>query len=351
MYPSFFALAASMIVGALWLEEGYRSIPAWAAMTLALAVIVATHAITASFLLLFLFVKTLVLSPRTRRDLLSSALYALGGCTLGLFWPYYSLMSLVSEAGSGADVFGYFTAFYEQLPGTLGPEVMGVLALPLVRPERIRVFLGILLAVCVVIFVGNYVLHLSHVLSRYLIFLTFVLQLSVAAAVGAVRGRWLGAIVLPAFVLLAVSGGKRQLEIATSHYGLVQDLAAGVAPGTHSAQNRSADLELLDELDDDRRQLMMAPLDWAYRVSALSGFQVVGVMNKAPTMPGYEGRLRDVASFYDPQTPPVARQEIIDRRRVDFVLIPLDGRPKQGIVSPSWKPLLRTSSFIVYSTR
>jgi hypothetical protein len=95
---------------------------------------------------------------------------------------------------------------------------------------------------------------------------------------------------------------------------------------------------------------MMAPLEWAYRVTALSGFQVVGVMNKAPTMPDYEGRLRDVASFYDPETSAPARQEIIDRRDVDFVLGPLDGNPDQGIESPSWRPVLRASRFLVYST-
>ncbi|MGH7563243.1 MAG: hypothetical protein ACREK5_02320 [Gemmatimonadota bacterium] len=352
MYPSFFALAASMIVGALWLEDGYRTIAAWAGLTLGIAVIVATHAITASFLLMFLFFKTLVLRPPARRELLSSGLCVLAGCTLGLLWPYYSLMTLVNETRSGPDVFGYFTAFYEEFPRRLGLEVLGVLALPLAKPGRTRNFLGILLLVSVGIFVGNYVLHLSHVLSRYLIFSTFVLQLSVAAAVSVARGRSLGGIVLPAFVLLVGLGALRQVKIATaSHYGLARDLAAGMALGTHSAENQSGELERLDELDGDGGQVMMAPLDWAYRVTALSGFRVVGVMNKAPTMPDYEGRLRDVGSFYDPETPAAARQEIIERRDVAFVLIPLDGGPDQGIVSPSWKPVLRTSTFIVHSTR
>ncbi|MGH7542470.1 MAG: hypothetical protein ACREK7_00895 [Gemmatimonadota bacterium] len=352
MYPSFFALAASMIVGAVWLEEGYRSRLAWAALTLAMATVVATHAITASFLLLFLFVKTLLLSPRSPRDLLSGVLCVLGGCTLGLLWPYYSLTALMREGRSGADLFGYFAAFYEQLRSKLGPEVLGVLALPLAKPGRTRWFLVILLLVCLGIFVANYALHLSHVLSRYLIFLTFVLQLSIVAAISAVRGRKLAGVVLLAFVLLALSSGKRQIEIAAStNYGLAKDLSAGVAPGTHSVENRSADLERLDELDGDRRQVMMAPLDWAYRVAALSGFQVVGVLNKAPTMPDYEGRLRDVATFYDPETPSDARREIIDRRRIDYVLILLDTDPDHRIVSPSWKPVLRAGRYLVYSTR
>lgn len=353
MYPSFFALTAAMIVGALWLEEGYRSMLAWVAFTLGIATVVATHAITASFLLLFLLVKTLLLSPRSRGDLLSSALCVPGGCTLGLLWPYYSLTALMREARSGADFFGYFTAFYEQLRSKVGPEVLGIVALPMAKPARLRWFLGILLLVCLGIFAGNYALHLSHVLSRYLIFLTFVLQLSIVAAVSAVRGHRLAGIVLLAFVLLAASAGKRQLEIAAStNYGLAKDFSAGVAPGTHSVENRSAELERLAELDGDRgRVVMMAPLDWAYRITAVSGFEVVGVLNKAPTMPDYEGRLHDVASFYDPGTRADARQEIIDRRQVDFVLILLDAEPDHGIVSPAWKPVMRASRFLVYSTR
>ena len=352
MYPSFFALAASLIVGAVWLERGYRSLLTWAGLTVALAVIVATHAITASFLLMFLFFKTLVLRPSTRRELLSGGLSVLAGCALGLLWPYYSLIALTEETSSGSDSFGYFMAFYEQLPGSLGIEMLGLLALPLARPGRTRFFLTILLLVCVGIFAGNYVLHLSHVLSRYLIFSTLVLHLSVVAAVSAARGRWLGGIVLPAFVLLAFWGGKRQVEIAAStHFGLAKDITAGVALGTHSAEYQFGELERLDDLDGDGGQVMMAPLEWAYLVTALSGFQVVGVMNKAPTMADYEGRLRDVASFYDPETPAPARQEIIDRREVDFVLVPLDGNPHQGIVSPTWRPVLRASRFLVYSTR
>lgn len=350
-YPSFFALAASMIVGALWLEERYRSTLAWVVFTLGIATVVATHAITASFLLLFLFVKTMLLSRRSRRDLLSSALCVLGGCALGLLWPYYSLTTLMREARSGADVFGYFGAFYEQLRSKVGPEVLGIVALPMAKPGRTRWFLGILILVCLGVFAANYALHLSHVLSRYLIFLTFVLQLSIVAALSAARGRRLGGLVLPAFVLLAVWGGKRQLEIAaSSHYGLAKDLAAEVAPGTHSVQNRYAELERLDELDGDRDRVMMAPLDWSYRITAFSSFEVVGVLNKAPTMPDYDGRLRDVASFYDPETPAAARREIIDRRQVDYVLILLDAEPGHGIVSPSWKPVMRTSRFLIYST-
>lgn len=352
MYPSFFALGGSMIVGALWLEDGYRSKFAWVTFSIAIAALLVTHPITTSFLLLFLFMKTLLLARPKRRELLLSAICVLGGCGLGMLWPYYSLTTLMAAAGSEADFFGDFEAFYSGLPRRLGLEVLGFAALPLVKEARTRRFLGFLLLVLIAIYALNYALHLSHVLSRYLIFITFTLHLSVVAAIGAVRRQRLARIILPVFVILAALGGARQLRIAAlTCYGLAQDVAAGVAPGTHSIENRYAEVERLNELDGDGRRVIMAPLDWAYRITALSGLRVVGVLLEAPTMPDYEGRRRDVLDFYDPETPAGVREEIIDRRDVDFILFPVGGEGGDRMISPGWAPVLQGSLFDVYSTR
>ena len=96
----------------------------------------------------------------------------------------------------------------------LGREVLVLVALPVVRDARTRRFLGVLLLVLVTIYALNDALHLSHIFSRYLIFITFALQLSVVAALSAVRRQRLGRLVLPAFVLIAALGGARQLRIA-----------------------------------------------------------------------------------------------------------------------------------------
>lgn len=352
MYPSFFALGGSMIVGALWLEDGFRSNLAWAAFSIAIAALLVTHPITASFLLLFLFMKTLLRAKPTRRELLLSAICVLGGCGLGMLWPYYSLTTLTAAARSGADFFGDFRAFYSGLPGRLGLELLGFAALPSVKEARTRRFLAFLLLVLVAIYALNYALHLSHLFSRYLIFITFTLHLTIVAAIGAVRRQRLARIVLPVFVILAALGGARQLRIAAlTCYGLAQDVAAGVAPGTHSIETRYAEVERLDELDGAGRQVIMAPLDWAYRVTALSGFRVVGVLLEAPTMPDYEARRRDVLDFYDPETSARVREEIIDRRGVDFILFPMEGQGSNGVISPRWEPVLQGSLFDVYSTR
>lgn len=352
MYPSFFAMAMTMIIGALWLEEACRSTRAWVALSIGIAVVVVTHPVTASFLLLFLLLKTVMLTRPARGELIRAGLAVGGGCMLAMLWPYYSFPSLAAEARAGADFFGDFGAFYGGLPSRLGPEVIGLAALPLVKAAHVRRFLAVLLLVTVTIYAVNYVLQLSHVFSRYLIFITFVLHLSVVAALSSTRRQRLGRVVLPLFVLLAALGGARQIRIAAlTCFGLAKDVAAGAAPGTHSIERRFADLEQLDRLALNHRPVIMAPLDWAYRVSALSRLEVVGVLLEPPTMPDYAERRRDVQTFYDHRSPIEAREEIIDRRGVDFILVPGEGKAGDIVPSPDWEPVLHATEFDVYATR
>ena len=97
-----------------------------------------------------------------------------------------------------------------------------------------------------------------------------------------------------------------------------------------------------------RSPVIMAPLDWAYRVSALTDYKVVGVMHPAPTMPDFEGRRRDVWTFYDPDTRRATREEILRRREAGYVLVPLDSETGDPLLRLPLDPVVEGSNFILY---
>ena len=349
MCSSFFALGLSMIVAALWMEERYRS-PSWCVtLTMLAAMVLTSHPVTGGFLILFLAIKSIVFTPLNWRARIVSGVLLAVGLTLAGVWPYYSLQALINSAGAGLGQFGDFGVFYRNVSEPAGPELLGVVALPLISDQRLRLFLLALLGTALAVHASDFFFGLPFVFSRYLIYLTFVLHLCVVAALSSVRRRVWSLLVVGAFLVVAGYGGYTQLRISSRYSSsLVRDLREGARVGTNSVAARYRDLANLESPQVGRLQVIMAPLDWAYRVSALTDYKVVGVMHPAPTMPDFEGRRRDVWTFYDPDTERATREEILRRRDAGYVLVPLDSETGDPSLRLPLDPVVEGSNFILY---
>jgi len=349
MCSSFFALGLSMIVAALWMEERYRS-PSWCvALTMLAAMVLTSHPATGGFLILFLAIKSIVFTPLNWRARIVGGLLLAAGLTLAGVWPYYSLQTLINAAGTGIGQFGDFGVFYRSVSEPAGPELLGVLALPLVSERRLRLFLLSMLGATLAIHAIDYFFGLPFVFSRYLIYLTFVPHLCVVAALSSVHRRVWSLVVVGVFLVVAGYGGYTQLRISSRYSSsLVRDLREGASVGTNSVAARYRDLANLDPPQGGRLQVIMAPLDWAYRVSAFTDYKVVGVMHPAPTMPDFEGRRRDVWTFYDPDTERATREEILRRRDASYVLVPLDSITGDPSLRLPLDPVVDGRNFTLY---
>ncbi len=348
-YPSFFAMSATMILGALYLETSYRR-PAWqAGFAVAIAAVFVTHPVTTGFLLLFLAAKALTtLGPRPRL-LVSAAWPPAAGLGLGLLWPYFSMPGMILATGAQPDAFGDLIVFYTKPLGQIGPAILGLAALTLLRRSRPSRLLALLLAVLLAVYGLNYVLELSHVLSRVLIYIAFTLQLMwvvwLAHYLRAARGAW----VLGAFIVAAVVAAGAQVKIGAAHtYSPIWDLAAGTPLGSHSAAHEYRDLETLGgHLTPPA--LVMAPPFWGYPLVALSGARIVAPLYDAPTLPDGPGRRADAARFFDPTTPCSARAEILRRRGADHVLIVTSDPSAGAIARCSWPVVAEEGRFALYT--
>ena len=348
-YPSFFALAASLILAAIWMEEGFRDVKWFLAVTVVLAFLFATHPVTTSFLLLLLGAKTLTIERRGRRQILITGTVVAGGLLIGLLWPYYSLLRLIASAQTSEDFFGAFDVFYRGVRGMVGPELLGFLALPLVSDRRLRLLLASVLGATLAIYAGNYLLEVSPVFSRYLIFTTFALHLCIVAALAAVQGRRWSAVVITVCVITAGMAGLEQLRLAARYnFGIVQDIRQGVPLGTNSMRSRYREMAALAAIQESETRTVMTPLEWSSPIIALTDYNVVGVMDPDPTMPHAERRRSDVNLFYDANTSQVARDTILRRWDADYVLVAAGSPIEQQLTDARWAAVHRADDLVLF---
>jgi hypothetical protein len=350
VYPSSFAFALSLFAIAWFLEDGYRA-PRWRVGFAALAgTVFLVHPITASFLLPFLAVKALFSSRASWRERLMSLAWVGAGPLAALAWPYFSVPALVEAGMTTTKFFGGLYAFYQAPAVQLGPALVGLAGLALIGRSRVQRMLAAALAVFALLYGLNYLAGLSHILSRHLIYIAFVLQVMAVSAVLALRGSRAGAAALAAFLVTgALFGAIHGTSAARSVHGLGRDLLDGRPPGTSAARVQYRELSELAGVVAEPDAVLMAPLDWAYRAAALSGLRLVAVPWKLPTMPDFEARLGDARRFYRPETAAAARREILARRGAGYVLLQRAGGAEARLVDPAWRLRFRGEDFLLYA--
>ncbi len=348
-YPSFFTLAVSMIVAALYFEAGRRSLAWQAGFTVAIAALLISHPITAGFLLLFLAVKALCTLGYDPRALLWAAGPPVVGLGLAMLWPYFSMPDMILATDSQPDAFGDHSVFYINPVGQIGPAILGLAALSLLRRSPPVRLLALLLAFLLSLYGLNYAFSLSPILSRALIYIAFTLQLMLvvwfAHHARTTRRPW----VLTAFIVIAaVAAGAQVKNGAANTYSPILDLAAGVPLGTHSAAREYRDLEAISAHLTPAANVMAPPL-WGYPLVVLSGARIVAPLHVPATVPDGDGYRADAARFYDPQTTCAARTEILRRRAATHTLVVAGEPAAAALAACSWPALAAEGRFALYA--
>ncbi len=350
-YPSTFAFSAAMIVGAIYFEPGFRTIAWQAGFTAALALLFVIHPITTSFLLVFLAVKV-SMSPGIGIRGLVWAAWPAAGVFLGFFWPYFSVLELVLAARSSPDFFGDFDVFYQNPLLQIGPAILGFGAITACRESRPIKFILALLAILLIIYLGNYALHLSHILSRYLIFIAFALHLLLVAWIASLPDPKAKMQLLGFLFIIGIAAGIYQTQADSPRsYGLYWDLVAGTPLGTHSAARQYRDLEDLGIAIPISNATVLAPTAWAYPLTALTGAKVVALRYDAPTIANGEARRADVARFYNPVTACAERADILRRRNADYILSIAGENGEDTVGACAWQEVYRGGRFVLYTVQ
>lgn len=319
-YPSIFALSAAMIVAASYFEPTRRTVQWQCGFAIAISIIFISHPITCAYLLVFLALKVLLAPTSQLIDLVKAAWPPAIGIAIGLFWPYFSVAGLIFETSAAPTAFGDPGVFYKYPLAQIGISVLGILAIPTFRRSRTVRILTVFLVVVTIIYVANYALQISQILSRSLVFIVLALQLLCVCLGVKLRGTRVAPWVAGGFY--AVAGAALIFQIAVGGFrtvGTLRDLATGSPIGTHAAAHQYKDLAALNDIPL-ANQVIMAPPMWAYPLTAVTGSHVVAVIFDAPTLPNGAQRRADAARFYSHQTSCDERAEILNSYNVRYVL-------------------------------
>jgi hypothetical protein len=341
-YPSSFCFAATLIC--LWLQisilrSDQPSIGKHAGLAIMVALTVATHPLTGAFAVGALGLMVLS-QPDVRAKTRVTSVLCLGAALLlAELWPFYSVIQVtlgVSGGESGSWISrGDFAwdarprrllthPFYDPavVTAALGPAIAGLACLWFVarRREYRFILLGALSMLLPYAINLIYPIPLGH---RFLLFAIFFLHLAMVwAAMESLqtlaRDRTAGAGSLPARFAAAGIG-------TVIVFGLVFNLAfAQLDYNNHVAQWRPlpATIGKVVRAVPDTGIIMARPMV-AWPVPTFSG-KVVSLFHPNPMVADAAERKHSVARFFDPDTSPAERTDILRRYDVSHVLISVE---------------------------
>ena len=271
-----------------------------------------THPTTAVSLSVFVLATVLGRLPTDRRAALvlmaqvgvCSAL----GLVLALWWPYFSLLSLLRD-GNSAEFSTVSGVLYKSVLTRMWPALVVGIPLLIVRAVRLKLRDPAVLATlgCLVVYVVAGVLEKDG-LGRIIAWVVFGLHLTAALEVGEACARWWRA----SFIAIAIAAVALLAAPMTLH-------AAAIA----ATAGRERPMWLIPSAlrgvvgDDD---VVLSDLGTSLSVPSHTG-KIVASSHPLYWVPDHAARRADVARFFKQTTTKAQRLQIIDRWQVRWLFV------------------------------
>ena len=321
VYPNQFAFPVSLILISFFFDPPFRGRTWYLVFALAVFIVFLTHPITASFLFLSLAVKVLIAKDVTTSEKIFGYAPLLGGLLCGFFWPYFSVADVVFVTVGDMSAFGGSEVFYDHPARQAGPAILGVLALLQLRRKAPWDFFTVGLLACTLVYAGNLAGEVSNVFSRYLIYIIFFLQMMFLYLLRfAGNARWRSVVWVIFFIVVGVSGIHHTRIALWNQFGLYRDLALGTEWGRNSTWHHFADFRAMGGSVDASKVVMVDPR-WAFVVTAYTDLKVVATPWADPPMSGFDERLANARSFYNPATSTEEKEQVLDKYNVRYVIL------------------------------
>jgi len=343
VYPSFFVFSAMLALLAIHYQAVGQNIYYAILLVLVISVLFVSHPITAGVLLVLLILKTLALTGWRPGAAGWTVGICMGGIGLGLFWPYFSVLELITEAGA----FGDNTTLYQAPLAQLGFALSGSVALLFIHRDRILGFLASALGVFVLAYGINYLFQFSHIFARAIIYIALIFQLALLRLMALLGRRGVqGASLM--FIILLLPAGLNQARIAANNnYAIYWDLTEGRPLGQTHYLTQFADLQSLELKAQTPDGVILVPRDWAYPIVAVTGLKVVATLLRPPTLPSFRHRAKDVERFFDLAVSCVTRKKIIARWSADYIVTPTGSKANEAVAGCHWPTILQNDYLVV----
>lgn len=321
VYPSWFVFAVSLIVISVVFEESHRSYRIYVAIALLIGLLFLIHPPTTSFLLLALLIKATVFRRLFNGETIVFGFMVLASLAAAALWPYYFYPDLVLRARQGAGFHGGARHLYENTLGRLGLALLGLLSILWLGANRRINFLVFGLATTAVVYSLNYVVPLSAILGRYLIYSAFFLHLLLVYGLKNIEVRFLRPTIWLGFAIVLGLSAFQQAKLSvlrfTSPY---YDIVAGVALGSHSIRQAYADWAAMAPLVRRNAVAMVEPKD-SFLAITFADLTVVLITHLVPPIDDYDIRAAAIREFFDPLTSSERRDNILRTYDVSYVIV------------------------------
>lgn len=309
------------------------------------ALVFLTHPLTGSFLAVALAVRGLSQRGTARGARWAALVAPAAGLVAALAWPYFPVAGAMAGAPRFADLSfaGDWVSFYDKFPLRLLPAGLG--AVYFVRAIRTRTWdwVGWTLLVVSAIYVLNPVSVRSAFLSRYVIFLAFMLHCGIVRALSLSLG-WgtdrsamnprLARAILAGYLLVLAPAAALELRTSTGWLGTpwanLPPSPAGDRDVREFMRRFAAYAAFVGPSD-----VIMAGMTESYVLPAVLGGHVVGVPHGSPFLHDATARREAVSRFFDPHTTADERRDLLDDYAVTRVLVPRADAPRlAGLETP-----------------
>lgn len=318
VYPYWFVLPLSLLVVALYGEKKNNLFYFFFIPIFPIAFLI--HPITGSFLMITTVAKVFTLRNRTWKQKIPLLLIPPLSLLLSFLWPYYPVLDTIlnSSKFSSLGFAGTYDIFYTNFIFEISPALLGIPILFILLKKK-EYFIPLSLFIFISIYTLNYFIVHSSTLARYIIFIGFFLQILIVIGIRELEGKN----IFKYFSTLYI--GILLISIPLHIYSSLTQIGVAQAIVDQKPLMQELNLDTYRRFNNMRdyikpKDIVMANMNSSWKLPAILGCKVVGVLHSNPFMKDYFLRRDQTNLFFNKNTSDKTREEILKKYKVNYIL-------------------------------
>lgn len=316
-YPFWFVLPLSLLIIALYGEKD-NNLPILFIPIFPIAFLI--HPLTGSFLMITTVVKGLTLKNKTWKQKLPLLIIPTLSFLLIFLWPYYSVLDTILNSDKFLSIgfVGAYDTFYNDFIIKISPALLGI-PIVFILFKKKEYFIPLSLFLFVSIYALNYFFIHDFTLGRYIIFIGFFLQVLIVIGLKELESKGIFKYFFLIYMGVLLTLIPQQMNSSIKRVGGIQSVLnkKPLIPCLNiDLYNRFNNMRDYIEPED----VVIANMDNSWKLPAILGCKVVGVIHSNPFMEDFFLRGKQTKLFFNRNTLDKTRKEILKQYKVKYIL-------------------------------
>jgi len=320
VYPYWFAMPLAMLVVALYSEE--RDSTFFILLIPVFSIVFLIHPLTGSFLIITTSVKIVLFKNKTRKQKTKILVTLPIALLLSFLWPYYPVLDTIINSSKFVSLgfAGDYMAFYKPFFYKTFPALFGMIFIYTFIKKQ-DYFIVLCLFVFSSIYLLNYCMLHSFTIARYVIYVVFFLHILIVMGMKEYYGK-------KEFKFFVVSYFSILVVLAPFH---IHDSLKQIDNVVRAVIHKKPIIEQLNVDTFNRfirmgdyiksEDVVMASMEDSWKIPAILGCKVVGVLHSNPFMSDFFLRQKKTELFFNKNTSNKTRVKILENYKVSYILL------------------------------